>query len=98
MSSGNERHPQLRVHRVVWEMSQGGDQKLGNSIETELLLFLVRKNTVYCLLILWIHTMHVLAYMTVSKAALSLTSNRNTISHSFIPSHIPNQNIFQGAG
>lgn len=37
--SGNERHPQLRVHRVVWEMSQRGDQKLGNGIEMELLIF-----------------------------------------------------------
>lgn len=98
MGSGNERHPQLRVHRVVWYMSQGGDQKLGNSIETELLFFLVGKNTVYCRLILWIHTMHVLAYMTVCKVARSLTSDRNTISHSLIPSHIPNQNRFQGAG
>lgn len=42
--------------------------------------------------------MHVLTYMAICEVAFSLTSDRNDISHSLIPSHFPNQNRFQGAG
>lgn len=96
---GTERYPQLRVHRVVWEGSQGLAQKLGNGIEIAMFTFVSGGKLEHigeCLPRLWIHTMCVLAYMAICKVDFSLTSCRNTISHSFIPSHFSDQNRFQG--